>query len=1445
MRRLYFVAIIILFCMGILHGQATLSLPYLESFSGNFPPSAGPGLAWVARDIDADGFNWRYHLDEDANQVAMSESWVQLEGEDDEGDLTPNNWLITPAIQFAEDGLYTLRFNYKAYIPGFPEDKLFVYIMQANNAAACNPANPATLLLHSILSMPESFDWNEVTIVIDGSLHTGIRHIGFRHGECGGGNNWAVQVDNVLIRQNLADDLEAVSISSPSTFPTDLPFTVRIQNIGTNPVSEGAYTVQFYVAGNPSLALGLPITDTPALVVGESVNITSVDHTSWSIPIEGDYETKQIYAVVTYETDEVPANNQSPSHSIYVFPPAHATIPVIYPGGRVTNTIPVNYYWYQSLAQSIYTQEELGGAANIGYITDLVLTFTSGGDISSNAQHGNITVYLANAPTTLNSFASASSHYHHSNFSQVFSGRLTGVGAPSGQREILIHFATPFLYAGENLVVMMNKTATATASALNMFHLNPGTASVNRTLYSYSMGNPFSVEVLPPPGGMNYTHIGYPKIVFAMQHSNLGTLSGTVTSATGVLDGVNVEVDLFPSVLTDSIGEYSLTGIPTTEAVTFTKFGYEPQTFEANEVGWVIIDNEFVAGLDVEMVELAGGFTISGQVKLNDTGEWTSGVEVELQGYATDTTTTDNAGYFEFAGLFAETYTIAINRHGYNQYTSPPITLTTTDYSLPEITLVEQILPPLTAMAEYVDDSNVIVRWVNPLWGYTNFSLAGLEVEGRVGAGDDGEFILAHRYTHEALVEYGVAGYDLYQVGFVPIGDEASYSIIVWTTEDTGLQYPTGLTPAVIVEVTNELSASQINNVNLPALVHIPEYGQLFIGVRFDSIDCLLGMDVRETVNGYGNLAALQGLWTTLTSFNISGTVAIYASALEPDNLDAPMSTVAGLTRALSGEYVIRRYLEPSPTPTVIPVTVPMPTQRDFVYTDAEWANLPNGVYFYEVQAKYNGVSYLPSGFLSLATPANSVRKAPVGTLTVNVSMSGGAVAGAIISLTNPDPLVANHSHTLSPEENGSHTFYITLNSQYAVSVTLANATSYEGTHTFNQTANTLNISLLPTTFSQSFNGPQPEGWVNIDTDGDGYFWEFNNIENNGPTVGTTAAYSFSYYLPFELSLYPDNWLISPSIQLPAEGAIDLEFMVIARDPFFPSDRLLVYIAPAGDGTPGWETFLQNKTSNLGESGSPDQETLLPNTTLLADITLQATGSTWLTFNHNISAYAGQEVRVAYRHAFCEDWFVLKLANMLIMTTPPNLVTVSGVVVELVEGEQVHVQEASVSLSSTMPLYALTDEQGVFTIANVPGETQYTVTVSKDGFYINNDTQIVVGAENYVHPTPIVLERDPASDSDITVKPWVTGLLANYPNPFNPSTTIAFELASEGRVVIDIYNIKGQKVKTLGGGVYGAGVHSVVWNGDDVKGRSVGSGIYFYRMVSAGYVGVRKMVMMK
>lgn len=106
-------------------------------------------------------------------------------------------------------------------------------------------------------------------------------------------------------------------------------------------------------------------------------------------------------------------------------------------------------------------------------------------------------------------------------------------------------------------------------------------------------------------------------------------------------------------------------------------------------------------------------------------------------------------------------------------------------------------------------------------------------------------------------------------------------------------------------------------------------------------------------------------------------------------------------------------------------------------------------------------------------------------------------------------------------------------------------------------------------------------------------------------------------------------------------------------------------------------------------------------------------------------------------------------------------------------------------------------------------------------------------------------------------QPWVSNddqvvqglnqltLHQNYPNPFNPTTTISYSLPEATKLRLDIYNLKGQLVKTLVNTEVSAGLHSVVWNGKDMNNTAVASGVYFYRVSSQNGIQTKRMLLMK
>ncbi len=102
-----------------------------------------------------------------------------------------------------------------------------------------------------------------------------------------------------------------------------------------------------------------------------------------------------------------------------------------------------------------------------------------------------------------------------------------------------------------------------------------------------------------------------------------------------------------------------------------------------------------------------------------------------------------------------------------------------------------------------------------------------------------------------------------------------------------------------------------------------------------------------------------------------------------------------------------------------------------------------------------------------------------------------------------------------------------------------------------------------------------------------------------------------------------------------------------------------------------------------------------------------------------------------------------------------------------------------------------------------------------------------------------------AVGDDGVVMPEEFALQQNVPNPFNPATTIDYYVPQASRVTVQIFNVKGQLVRTLVDSPMGAGPRSATWDGRNNTGQQVATGVYFYRLAARGISETRKMVLLR
>jgi len=134
-----------------------------------------------------------------------------------------------------------------------------------------------------------------------------------------------------------------------------------------------------------------------------------------------------------------------------------------------------------------------------------------------------------------------------------------------------------------------------------------------------------------------------------------------------------------------------------------------------------------------------------------------------------------------------------------------------------------------------------------------------------------------------------------------------------------------------------------------------------------------------------------------------------------------------------------------------------------------------------------------------------------------------------------------------------------------------------------------------------------------------------------------------------------------------------------------------------------------------------------------------------------------------------------------------------------------------------------------------------SLTISADGqhLYVGTNEDGVLRLDLEGNPLRI--------DSDIVPDPKLQDafLAQNFPNPFNPSTTISFELLKDSDITISVYDVRGRLIRTLLNQSMTQGSKTINWDGKDNTGNSVKGGIYFYILQTDGFYQTKKMILLK
>jgi hypothetical protein len=175
------------------------------------------------------------------------------------------------------------------------------------------------------------------------------------------------------------------------------------------------------------------------------------------------------------------------------------------------------------------------------------------------------------------------------------------------------------------------------------------------------------------------------------------------------------------------------------------------------------------------------------------------------------------------------------------------------------------------------------------------------------------------------------------------------------------------------------------------------------------------------------------------------------------------------------------------------------------------------------------------------------------------------------------------------------------------------------------------------------------------------------------------------------------------------------------------------------------------------------------------------------------------------------------------IVVPPMPGSVSGYVrnsitLNPVEGGQIQLLETTFS--------DIADPNGYYQIMAWAGT--YGVYAFADGYADTTYTDVQIAAENAT--TLDIYLRPLTANQDNTLIP--TGLLSYYPNPFRSQTTINYALSKSAPVTLEIFNLKGQLIKTIVNQNQTKGVHAIIWNGSNEQGQPVATGVYLLNMTA-------------
>jgi len=1400
---------------------------------------------WLVVDNDQDSQQWEIT---DVSNFLGGESfsgvfYVRVFAEYYDNPVDADDWLISPSLTPTSDS-HLATFHYRAVTPYWTEE------LDIRLSTTGTDVDDFDILLDEII-VDGNNDWHQHSVDI--SAYNGQQvHMAFVY--TGGVNTgFAMDIDAIslpLFRP--ANDIGILSFN-PNSAPIvgeENTYNVKIKNYGNETAD---YSVKLYSQSG----IELNSIDGVNLFTNQTYNC----NITWT---PSEIETVEIYAKVEIIDDENTLNDESYTVTAYVQPAGTICNNVgeeNYTAGNEPSLIPIANFFSNTISETVYQSNELSGPGLINAVAyhyefgtdveDFDLTVRMGEIEDNDLSNG---IVLAGELET------------------VFEGDVY-FSAATGTVVIPLDFA--YEYNGGNLAIMLHHSGTVPLGPYNKFILTPAPYNSLRT-----GARAHIVPVDPYEPSSEFAYFPYiPNTSIYINSQNLGSLQGVITNDSNtLLEGVKVEIESNNTnqiSYTDENGAYSFNMVPVGNyQFTASSFGYQDGITD------IVITENNLTTADLSLIDL-GTVSVSGNLFGSDNPTLgLANAEIKLAGYDDYLVTTNTNGHFQIDNVYVDNeYELTVTANRFENATIT-VNVSNADLTLDDIFLTELILPVTSFLAQPSTDETVI----NLTW---NEASNGIREEFRY---DDGWAFgaLGFGYDNEFSI-FGSVYYDDTQI------EELSWFLRDWGYHAEAKLVILGLDENNIPDGDNIIfDSGMIPNVDGQWNTHTLENpvvveGGYYYGVMTPGVITLIATDS-------GTLAPYEFVYNThyynwdMNNSNgwelheDNGFMENYLMRVNGINLGSNEFTGVRKNNKVKNKTMLPDH------PQSEPINVGQPSFRNFTngessrevqgynlfrfaqedlqspgswteiatniaevyYTDTDWANLSAGSYYYAVNAIF-------AEGISAVSISNMVSQDMSVSITINVEdMEGNSAEGAEVNIYNED-----NEYSGTTDANGELLIPEVWLGNYTLEVNLENYNFYREDNInifYSQDIDVTLVDMLIRPFNvQAEYIPEViEATVSWEApENNQYEFRYDDGVLDGGVIGSNTENNMvGSIFRYDTYLTSVSWMSVPSAplmevkivilglddsQLPDQNQVlyesemipnttlewctyNLDEMVVSPNGFFvgisaPNEEIGIAFDD-GVGAPypyQAATFVacDDWTSGTNEWSFIDQ--YFPNNLLIRAYGIN---------------YGELETRnqVSKNHkSVTGDFASYELASTISSSNKSEIderALLSYNVYRLQEGEE-----------TTPENWVLVTEETTETSIN-------DETLSENGTYLYAIKATYSG--NHISETAFSNSIEVTNvDTDNNEVPAETKLYGNYPNPFNPTTTISFSLKETGNVSLDIYNVKGQLVKTLLNGELEAAQHKVTWNGKDNNDRNVSSGIYFSRLNASRLTSTKKMLLLK